>query len=168
MIERLVEELGVKKLLNRLFIEENIDYLLNRLKTYKQPVTEKDIFWMKAGIIIHDDDELISIIKKHALCDKLIFELDAVELFPVLFALFGDNLCIENDKRIIVRNIETVPTNLRSNISKFRFLMASGGDNNDNDNKSNNDEYTFDTINEFRIPLIHITNYLFVEPLNGE
>eukprot|EP01083_Nonionella_stella_P025138 69255_1 len=66
VLERLVEELGMKEVI---FDDKplQIDCLLRILQTEDKCIEDKHLFWQTFGFGVIDDPQLISLIKQHTL-----------------------------------------------------------------------------------------------------
>eukprot|EP01084_Bolivina_argentea_P140266 246637_1 len=70
ILHRLVNELDLTKVLTQYvsIIEgKPVDYLVNKLKTYEQQITDKDKFWNQLGFEIKNEHrEIILVLAKHS------------------------------------------------------------------------------------------------------
>eukprot|EP01083_Nonionella_stella_P114477 338532_1 len=66
VLERLVEELGVKALI---YGDKTlqIEYLLHLLQRERKRIENKNLFWQRIGFTVADDSQMISLIKNHPL-----------------------------------------------------------------------------------------------------
>eukprot|EP01083_Nonionella_stella_P208044 755252_1 len=116
VLERLMEELGFKE---RVHDDHSlqIDWLLCRLRSEKNCIENKNLFWQRIGFTVADDPQMISLIKNHplltaktehqgkAVLERLIDELGFKELISddhslqidwLLCRLRSEKNCIEN------------------------------------------------------------------------
>eukprot|EP01083_Nonionella_stella_P034858 95307_1 len=116
VLERLVEELGVKALI---YGDKTlqIEYLLHLLQRERKRIGDANLFWQRIGFTVADDPQMISLIKKHSMLmantkhknktilERLVEELGVKELISdyqqlqiecLLHILQSERNCIEN------------------------------------------------------------------------
>eukprot|EP01083_Nonionella_stella_P034860 95314_1 len=145
VLERLIDELGFKELISDDHSLQ-IDWLLCRLRSEKNCIENKNLFWQRIGFTVADDPQMISLIKTHPLLvettqykkltvvRRFIEELEMycfAEEYWNHFSRFTDNLYITHSGTIALNDMSDDD----SGIPLFMFTTNTN---------SSEDEYCFD------------------------
>eukprot|EP01083_Nonionella_stella_P240267 840094_1 len=173
VLERLVEELGMKEVI---FDDKplQIDCLLRILQTEDKCIADKHLFWQTFGFSVHCDPQWISLLKQHPLrmaetkykkntvLQRLFEELEMYEFreeyWEHYLTHFTDNLYATECGTIALKDM----SNDDSGISFFRFATNTN---------ANRDEFCFDDAHSFNLPIIadnmnHTIN-IYARPKSG-
>eukprot|EP01083_Nonionella_stella_P100380 283037_1 len=172
VLERLIDELGFKELISDDHSLQ-IDWLLCRLRSEKNCIENKNLFWQRIGFTVADDPQMISLIKTHPLLvettqyktltvvRRLIEELEMycfAEQYWNHLTRFTDNLYITHSGTIALKDMSDDD----SAIPLFMFTTNTN---------SSEDEYCFDDTHSFNLSIVTVNmNHaiqIYARPKNG-